>query len=127
MLYTNQLLENVKNVKNSISLYLLVYLLTLLNFSPNKYPFNQYHPKSVANPDILNISLPKNEKIMVLAKLSFLTNFPIFKVEISYVKMHLWGRGKSGYHLQRTEKKNFLCPSPHLYDKIDAFIVGNRL
>ena len=71
VLYTIQVLEVVRNGKNSI------FLLILLNLSPNKSPFNQYYPKSVPNPDILIILLPKNDKIVVLAKILFLTIFPI--------------------------------------------------
>ena len=71
MLYTSQVLEVVKNGKNSI------FLLILLNLIPIKSPFNQYYPKSVPNPDILIILLLKNDKIVVLAKILFLTIFPI--------------------------------------------------
>ena len=65
------MLEVVRNGKNSI------FLLILLNLSPNKSPFKEYYPKSVLNPDILIILLPKNDKIGVLAKIVFLTIFPI--------------------------------------------------
>ena len=71
MLYTSQVLEDVKNGKKSI------FLLILLNLSPNKSTFNQYYPKSVPNPDILIILLPKNDKIMVLVKILFFTIFLI--------------------------------------------------
>ena len=70
MLDTRQVLEVVRNGKNSIS------LLILLNLSHNKSPINQYYPKSVPNPDILFILLPKNDKIVVLVKILFLTIFP---------------------------------------------------
>ena len=57
-------------------------------------PFNQYYPKLVPNPDILIISLPQNDKMLVLAKISFLTIFHIFTMEISNIKMraHWWGK-----------------------------------
>ena len=61
--------EVVRNGKNSI------FLLILLNLSPNKSPFNQYYPKSVPNPDILIILLPKNDKIVVLAEILFFDYF----------------------------------------------------
>ena len=48
-----------------------------MNLSSNKSPFNQYYTKSVPNPDILIILLPKNDKIVVLANILFLTIFPI--------------------------------------------------
>ena len=86
MLYTSQLLEVVRNGKHSIC------FLILLNLSPNKSPFIQNYPKSVPNPDILIISLLKNDKILVLAKISFLTIFPIFAMEITYITMHWYGR-----------------------------------
>ena len=54
-----------------------IFLLILLILSPNKSPFNQYYPKSVANPGILIILLPKNDKIVVLAEILFLTIFPV--------------------------------------------------
>ena len=38
---------------------------------PTKSPFNQFYPKSVPNPDILIIWLPKNDKIVVAAKILF--------------------------------------------------------
>ena len=56
---------------------LAYFLLILMNLSSNKSPFNQYYPKSVPNPDILIILLPKNDKIVVLANILFLTIFPI--------------------------------------------------
>ena len=71
MLYTSQVLEVVRNGKNSI------FLPILFNLSPNKSPFNQYYPNSVPNPDILIISIAKNDKIVVVAKILFLTIFPI--------------------------------------------------
>ena len=71
MLYTSQVLEAARNGKDSI------FLLILLNLNPNKSTFNQYYSKSVPNPDIVIILLPKNEKIVVLAKILFLTIFPI--------------------------------------------------
>ena len=37
-----------------------IFLLILLNLSPNKSLFNQYYPKSVANPESIIISLLKN-------------------------------------------------------------------
>ena len=46
VLYSSQVLEVVRNGKNSI------FLLILLNLSPNKSPSNQYYPKSVPNPDL---------------------------------------------------------------------------
>ena len=70
-MYISQVLEVVRNGKHSIL------LLILLNLSPNKSQFNQYYPKSVPNPDILIILLPQNDKIVVLAKILFLTIFPI--------------------------------------------------
>ena len=70
MLYTSQVLEVVRSQINSII------LLILLNLSPNKSPFNQYYPKPVPNPDILIILLPKNDKIVVLAKIYFGLFFP---------------------------------------------------
>ena len=69
--YTSQVLEVVRNGKHSI------FVLILLNLSPIKSSFNQYYPKTVPNPDILIILLPKNDKIVVLAKILFLTIFPI--------------------------------------------------
>ena len=70
-----------------------IVLLILLNLNPNKSPFNQHYHKPVPNPDILIISLPKNDKMLMLAKISFfLTIFPIFSMEISYIKMLLWDR-----------------------------------
>ena len=54
-----------------------IFLLILLNLSPNKSPFNQYYPVSVSNPDILIILLPQNDKIVMLAKDLFLTIFLI--------------------------------------------------
>ena len=54
----------------------------------NKFPFNQCYPNSVVNPDILIISLPKNDKMLVLAKISFSIMFPIFAMETDYIKMH---------------------------------------
>ena len=54
-----------------------IFLSILLNRIPNKSPFNQYYPKSVPNPDILIILLPKNDKIVLQAKILFLTIFPI--------------------------------------------------
>ena len=60
------MLDVVRNCKNSI------FLPILLNLSPYKSPFNQYYPKSVPNPDILIILLPKKlDKIVVLAKILF--------------------------------------------------------
>ena len=67
VLYTSQVLDVVRNGKNSI------FLPILLNLSPNKSPFNKYYYKSLPNPDILIIVLPKNDKIVVLAKNLFLT------------------------------------------------------
>ena len=61
------MLEVVRNGKNSM------FLLILLNLRPKKSPFSPYYPKSVLNPDISIISLLKNDKILVLAKISFLT------------------------------------------------------
>ena len=54
-----------------------IFLSILLNRIPNKSLFNQYYPKSVPNPDILIILLPKNDKIVLQAKILFLTIFPI--------------------------------------------------
>ena len=54
-----------------------IFSLILLNLSPNKSPFIQYYPKSVPNQDILINLLPKNDKIVVLAKILFLSIFPI--------------------------------------------------
>ena len=65
MLYTSQMLEVVRNGKNSI------FLLILLNLSPNKSPLNQYYLKSVPNPDTLIILLPKNDKVVALAEIFF--------------------------------------------------------
>ena len=53
------------------------FFLILLNLRPNKSPSNQYYPNSVPNPDILIILLPENDKKVVLAKILFLTVFPI--------------------------------------------------
>ena len=75
------LLEVVRNVTNNIL------LLILMNLSPNKS-----YPKPVLNPDILIISLLKNDKILVLAKILFLNIFPIQAMEISYIKMQWWDR-----------------------------------
>ena len=61
MRYTSEVLEVVRNGQNSI------FLLILLNLSPNKSPFNQYFPKSVPNPDIMIILLLKTDKIVLLA------------------------------------------------------------
>ena len=66
------MLQVIRNGKNS-----MFFLLILLNLSPNKFPFSQYYSKSVPNPDILIILLPKN-KIVVLAKILFLTIFSIY-------------------------------------------------
>ena len=74
------MLEVVRNGKNSI------FWLILLNLSPYKSLFNI--PKSVPNPDISIISIPQNDKMLMLAKISFLTIFPIFAMVISYTKMH---------------------------------------
>ena len=71
VLYTSQVLEVVRNGKN------IIFLLILLNLSSHKSPFTQYQPKSVPNPDILIILLPKNDTIVVLAKILFLTIFTI--------------------------------------------------
>ena len=71
MLYASQVLEVARNGKHSI------FLLILLNLSPNKSQLNQYYPKSAPNPDILIILLPKNDKIVVMAKILFLTIFPV--------------------------------------------------
>ena len=56
--------------------------------SPNKSKFDQYYPKS----DSLIISLPKNNKLLVLAQILFLTIFPTFAMGINYIKMHWWRR-----------------------------------
>ena len=69
------MLEVVRNGKNSI------FLLIIMNLSPNKSPFDQCYPKSVPNPTILIISLPENDTMLVLAKITFLTIFPIFAME----------------------------------------------
>ena len=71
MVFGSKVLEVIRKGKNSIR------LLILLNMSRNKSPFNQYNPKSVFNPDILIILLSKNDKIVGLAKILFLTIFPI--------------------------------------------------
>ena len=55
----------------------------LFGLSPNKSPINQYYSKSVPNPGILIISLTKNDKLFVLAKISFLCIFPTFAMEMS--------------------------------------------
>ena len=65
------MLEVVRNGKHSI------FLLILLNLSPNRSPFKQYYSKPIPNLVILIILLPKNDKIIVLAKILFLTIFPI--------------------------------------------------
>ena len=65
------MLEVVINGKDSI------FLLILLNLSPNKSPLNQYYPKSVPNLDVLIILLHQNDKIVLLAEMLFLTIFPI--------------------------------------------------
>ena len=65
VLYTSQVLDVARNGKNSI------FLPILLNLNPNKSLVSQYYPKSVPNPDILIIWLPKNNKIVVLAKILF--------------------------------------------------------
>ena len=57
-------------------------------------------PQSVPNLDILIISLPKNYQMLVLAKISFLTIFPIFAMEINYIKLHWWGRLSTSYIFQ---------------------------
>ena len=72
-------------VRNGKIAYLL---LIILNLSANKSPFNQSYSKSVPNPDILIIPLPKNDKMLVMAKTSLLTICPIFAMEINYIKMH---------------------------------------
>ena len=59
------MLEVVRNNKNSIFLLFLLYL------RPNKAPFNQYYP----NPDNLIILPSKNDKMLVLPKILFLTIF----------------------------------------------------
>ena len=69
MYSTSQVLEVVRNGKNSI------FLLILLNLSPDKSPLNQNYPKPAPNPDSLIISLLKNDKLLVLAKILFLTSF----------------------------------------------------
>ena len=43
-----------------------MFLLILLNLRPKKSPFSPYYPKSVLYPDILIISLLKNDKISFL-------------------------------------------------------------
>ena len=63
------MLEVVRNDKNSIFLH------TLLNLSLTKSPLIQYYPKSVPSTDILIILLPQNDKVLVLAKILFLTIF----------------------------------------------------
>ena len=69
-----------------------MFLLILFNLRPNKPPFSPYYPKSVPNSGILIISPIKNDKILVLAKISFLTIFLIFAMEISFIEMHWWGK-----------------------------------
>ena len=64
-------LEVVRNGKNNI------FLLILLNVSPHKSTFKQYYPKSVPNPYSLVIVLPKNDKVVVLAKFLLFNIFPI--------------------------------------------------
>ena len=64
VLYTSQVFEVVRNGKNSI------FLLILLNWSPNKSSFNENYPTSVPS-RVLIISLSKNDKMLVLAKISF--------------------------------------------------------
>ena len=77
VLYTSKVLEVVRNGKNSI------FLLILLNLSPNKYPFNQYYTKS----DILI----KNDKSWCWLKFHFRLS-PIFAMDISSIKIHWWCR-----------------------------------
>lgn len=60
--------------QNSIFLYIK------LNLGPSKSSFNQCYPKSVPNLYILIISLPKKDKMLVLAKFAFFTIFPIFAI-----------------------------------------------
>ena len=47
----------------------------LLNWRPTKSPFNPHYIKSVPNPNNLIISPHNNDKILVLAKMEFLTIF----------------------------------------------------
>ena len=63
------MLEVVSNDKGNIFLLILFYL------GPNKSLFNQYYPKSVSNQGNLLILLPKNDKMLVLAKNIFLLFF----------------------------------------------------
>ena len=85
MLFTSQALEVVKNSKNSIC------FLSLLKLIPYKFLFDQYYPKALPNPDILIICLPKNDELLELTEFLFLTLFPIFAMESSYITMHCWG------------------------------------
>ena len=66
--------------------------LIFLNSSSYKSPLEEYYPKPVPNPDSLIIALRKNGKMLVLTKILFLAISPIFAMEISYIKMHWWGR-----------------------------------
>ena len=61
MLYTSQVLESIRMAK--IAYFCL---LILLNLNLYKYLCNQYYSKSVPNHDSLTISLPKNDKMLVL-------------------------------------------------------------
>ena len=64
----------------------LLVLFIWLNSSSYKSPFKQYYSKPVLNPNSSIISLPKNDKMLVLAKISFFTIFPIFAMEIALVE-----------------------------------------
>ena len=79
-------IESCQKWQNSI------FLPILLNLRLNKSPFNQYFPKSVPNPDVFYHFPTKNDKMLVLAKISFLTIFPTFAVEIGYIKNPLVGQ-----------------------------------
>ena len=75
------MLEVVRNGKIA---YFLLIILNLSANNPNsiKATLNQY-----PNPDILIIPLPKNDKMLVMAKTSLLTICPISAMEINYIKM----------------------------------------
>ena len=88
------MLEVIKNGKNSI------FVLILLNLSPYLSPFEQYYPKSEPSQDSLIISLTKDDRMLALAKITFLAIFPIFAMVIRYIKMHWWGRLSTAYIFQ---------------------------
>ena len=57
-----------------------------------------HYSEPVPNADIFIISLSKIDKILMLAKILFLTSFRIFVMEILYIEMHCTGGNLGNYH-----------------------------